>query len=450
MNVAGPRQDGVDASWLAEQIADASAPEIAASVGKLIRSGLIAPGARLPAVRDLAARLHVSPATVSAAWGQLRRRNVIAGQGRQGSWVSFRPQRSGPQRYADIETLWSSTTRNLIHAVPDTNLLQDLQQALTSALADGQLTSYYREQITDELRAAVEPAWPTARDELLVTSGGYEGLRLVLASGLMPGERVAVANPATARLLDILEHVGVRPLPVATDAEGPVPESLRWALAQSPAAFIYEPRSSSHLGVSLSAGRREALADELRRTEVLIIEDDGVGEIADAPYRGVGEILPEQTVLVRSYSKTHGPDLRVAVVGGHADSVRRANDMLQYGSGWTSRILQNALAHLLQDSAAQAMVRHAREVYSQRRQLLVQMLGERGVQVHSHDGLSVSVPVRNEQQALLVLASHGIAAIGTGSASLEADVQAIRLPVGAEFASPKEVTKVFALSARAN
>lgn len=450
MNVAGSQREGVDATWLAEQIADASAPEIAATVGKLIRSGSIAPGARLPAVRDLAARLHVSPATVSAAWGQLRRRNVIAGQGRQGSWVSFRPQRSGPQRYADIETLWSSTTRNLIHAVPDPNLLPDLQQALMAATSDRRMNSYYREQITDELRAAVEPTWPTASGELLVTSGGYEGLRLVLASGLMPGERVAVASPATARLLDILEHVGIRPIPVAIDAEGPVPESLRSALTHGPAAFIYEPRSSSHLGVSLTVDRRDVLANELSAANVLVIEDDGVGEIAEAPYFGVGEVLQEQTILVRSYSKTHGPDLRVAVVGGHAESVRRANDMLQYGSGWTSRILQNSLAHLLQDPVAQAKVRRARGIYSQRRHQLVRMLAEHGVQVRSHDGLSVSVPVRNEQQALLVLASHGIAAIGTGSASLEADVQAIRLPVGAEFQSPKEITEVFALSARAN
>lgn len=450
MDGGSPRQEGVDAIWLAEQIPDASAPEIAATVGKLIRTGAIAPGARLPAVRDLAARLHVSPATVSAAWGQLRRRNVIAGQGRQGSWVSFRPQRAGPQRYGDIETLWSSTTRNLIHAVPDAHLLPDLHQALTAALADRQLNSYYREQITDELRAAIEPTWPTASEELLVTSGGYEGLRLVLASGLMPGERVAVANPATARLLDILEHVGVRPLPVATDDEGPVVDSLRWALAQGPAAFIYEPRSSSHLGVSLTEGRRDALAAELRTAEVVIIEDDGVGDIAEAPYRGVGEVLPEQTVLVRSYSKTHGPDLRVAVIGGRAESVRQANDMLQYGSGWTSRILQNALAHLLHDPAAQAKVHHAREVYSQRRHHLVRMLAEKGVPVRTHDGLSISVPVRNEQQALLVLASHGIAAIGTGSASLEADVQAIRLPVGAEFENPNEITGIYALSSRAS
>src|SRR5690625_1485097 len=104
----------VEAAWLADQMAEASAAGIAAGVGRLIRAGAIAPGARLPPVRELAGRLRVSPATVSAAWSQLRRRNVIAGQGRQGSWVSFHPMRSGPQRFSDIETLWSSTTRNLI------------------------------------------------------------------------------------------------------------------------------------------------------------------------------------------------------------------------------------------------------------------------------------------------------------------------------------------------
>lgn len=440
---------GVSPAWLTERVADVSASGIAGTIGQLIRSGEIGPGARLPAVRELAGQLGVSPATVSAAWGQLRRRNVIAGKGRQGSWVSFQPLRSGPQRFTDIETLWSATTKNLIHATPDPGLLPDLRAALAAAVDDEGLNSYYRQPITKTLRGVIAPDWPTRQDEFLVTSGGYEGLRLLLSATVMPGEYVAVADPSTARLLDILEHIGARPIAVATDRQGPVVASLQAALQREPAVFIYEPRSSSHFGVSLSPGRRDALAAELRNANVVTIEDDGVGDIAEAPYRGIGELLRDTTVLVRSYSKTHGPDLRVAVMGGHAESIKRANDALQFGSGWTSRLLQNALAHLLQDRASHEVVRHARKIYSHRRELLVGLLADRDVQVGSHDGLSVSVPVRSEQQALLVLASHGIAALGASSGSLDSRVQAVRLPVGTAFDSPERVAEMYALAAKA-
>lgn len=431
-------------------MSETSAAGIAAAVGQLIRSDAIGPGTRLPPVRELADRLEVSPATISAAWSQLRRRNVIAGQGRQGSWVSYHPMRSGPQRFSDIETLWSSTTRNLIHATPDPGLLPDLRPALTAAVQDDNLNSYYRQPITDSLRAVLATEWPATHEDFLVTSGGYEGLRLLLSSSVMPGERVAVADPSTARLLDILEHVGARPIAVATDQEGPTVPSLRRALARKPAVFIYEPRSSSHFGVSLSAERRDSLAAVLDEAGVLTIEDDGVGDIAEARYQGLGQVLPEQTILVRSYSKTHGPDLRVAVIGGQAHSIKGANDMLQFGSGWTSRILQNALAYLLWDPTAQQAVNHARATYTQRRQQLAGLLEERGVLVRTHDGLSVSVPVRSEQQALLVLASHGIAALGASSGTLESETQAVRLPVGTAFDEPERIASIYASAAKAS
>lgn len=439
----------VSSAWLAERTKETSASGIAATVGELIRSGAISPGARLPTVRELAVELHVSPASVSAAWGQLRKRNVISGKGRQGSWVSLQPLRTGPQRFGDIETLWSSTTRNLIHAVPDPDLLPDLRPALESALGEDHLNSYYREPMTASLTAALSKEWPTSHHNFLVTNGGYEGLRLLLTSHVMPSERVAVADPAAVRLLDILEDIGARPIAVATDSEGPVVQSLRTALAQNPVAFIYEPRCSSLMGVSLSTRRRDALVAELTGSTTITIEDDGVGDIAEAPYNGVAGLLPEGTILVRSYSKTHGPDLRTAVIGGEPSHIERVNDTLQFGSGWTSRILQNTLAFFLQDPATREAINQARVTYTKRRQLLIRLLAEQGVDVKTHDGLVISVPVVSEQHALLVLASHGIAALAANSLSPESNIQAIRLPVGQMFDSPERIAEIYAFAAKA-
>ena len=56
-----------------------------------VRSGQLTPGDRLPAVRELADQLGVSPTTVAAAYGDLRRRGITAGAGRAGTRVRGAP-----------------------------------------------------------------------------------------------------------------------------------------------------------------------------------------------------------------------------------------------------------------------------------------------------------------------------------------------------------------------
>ena len=68
-----------------------TAKEISASVEAGVRSGQLVPGDPLPAVRELAAQLGVSPTTVAAAYGELRRRGLTAGAGRAGTRIRNAP-----------------------------------------------------------------------------------------------------------------------------------------------------------------------------------------------------------------------------------------------------------------------------------------------------------------------------------------------------------------------
>ncbi|MCQ8187608.1 aminotransferase class I/II-fold pyridoxal phosphate-dependent enzyme [Streptomyces rugosispiralis] len=75
---------------------------------------------------------------------------------------------------------------------------------------------------------------------------------------------------------------------------------------------------------------------------------------------------------------------------------------------WTSRILQDALAHLIEDPGARRAVDAARERYAVRRGLLRDARRDEGVDVRCEDGLVLWVPVAQEQSALLHLASYGV------------------------------------------
>jgi len=447
--VEAPRGETVAATWLAEQVEEPSAAGIAATVARLVREGALTPNTRLPTVRALAPRLNVSPATVSAAWTTLRRQQVLAGGGRAGTWVQGGLAVPRPARYENIAHLWPQQTLNLSRAVPDPALLPDLRPAMEAALADPRVHSYQVCAISEPLREAACATWPFAPAATMAVNGGYEGLLLLLRTSVMPGEPVAVEDPATPRLLDIIDHLGAQPVPVATDAEGPRPEALRQALRSRPVAFVYEPRSSSRSGATLTPRRRDELAALLAGTGVLVVEDDGLGELSAEPYHGVAAVLPDSSVLVRSYSKSHSPDLRLAVLAGAADAVERVRVYRQFGAGWTSRLLQNALAWLLTDPASVAAVDRARDVYRERREAMAALLASRGVTAHGRDGLAVWVPVRSEHEALLVLASHGIAVATAKESWTRPGPPAVRVATGLPVPSPDVVADTLALAVQA-
>ncbi|WP_379492388.1 aminotransferase class I/II-fold pyridoxal phosphate-dependent enzyme [Nonomuraea rubra] len=195
---------------------------------------------------------------------------------------------------------------------------------------------------------------------------------------------------------------------MACDEHGPIPGALEKALRARPVAFVYQPRGQSPCGHAVTPARSAELAELLEPAKTLIVEDDGIGELSVSPMVSMGARFPGRTVLVRSYSKSHGPDLRIAVIGGAADAVERVRVLRSFGTGWTSRILQDTLAHLLGDAGVRERVAHAREVYARRRARLAAELAARGVRTGGGDGLVLWVPVHDEPAALVTLAAHGI------------------------------------------
>ncbi|MEO3789783.1 PLP-dependent aminotransferase family protein [Nonomuraea sp. B10E15] len=400
----------MDAAWLAERIGEPSARGIATVLTDLIRQGTVTADTRLPTVRALARELRVSSGTVAEAWSELRRHGMIRTDRRRGTVVLGPPDVPRPIRYERIGHFGDRLAIDLAIASPDPALLPPLESALAAAARTDRLNDYTRETITPRLRAAVEPDWPFAAQGWLAVGGGYEGVQLLCQTAALPGDRIAIEEPTAARLLDILETIGVQIIPVACDEDGPLPGALDRALRARPVAFVYQPRGQSPCGHAVTPERSAELAALLEPTATLIVEDDGIGELSVSPMVSMGTRFPDRTVLVRSYSKSHGPDLRIAIVGGAAEAVERVRVLRSFGTGWTSRILQDALAHLLGDAAARAGVERARDTYAGRRARLAAELSARGVRTGGRDGLVLWVPVREESAALVTLAAHGISA----------------------------------------
>lgn len=406
------QQADVSAAWLAERLPDPSATALAADLGQLIKHGELSPGARLPPVRTLAAELNVSPATVSNAWQRLRARNLVIGGGRGGIRVRHDPGTPRPIRYESEGHFDVDAALDLGLSVPDPALLPDLDRFRQVSVPG--LHGYRRTPIVESLLAAVRRTWPTPPREMMVTNGGYEGLMLVCHTFIQPGDHVVVENPAPPRLLDVIERAGGRFLFADRDREGLIPQSVAQSLSLRPSMLVLQPSVHNPMGTAMSERRRDDLVALLAPTEVLVVEDDGIGEAAGGPVFAVSDKMPQQSLYLRSYSKSHGPDLRIAVLDGPADLVERVMAFRAYGSGWTSRLLQEILAAMLNDPECQATVGRATDAYAARREALAAELRKLGIEPPEAHGLDLWLTVPDERYAVVTCAAHGVA-VSSGS-----------------------------------
>ncbi len=389
-------------------IDDRSARGIAAGISRLITSGRLAPGTRLPTVRDLARQLGTSPTTVSEAWQTLAKVGAIESRGRLGTFVLDGERPSGPTRYRRVTEGPGHFRLDLSTGTPDPDLLPDLGPLLARVARDVRTTSYLDDPVLPALDEVLRATWAFPPEALTVVDGAMDALDRTTALIVRLGDRVLVENPGFAPLLDLLEQLGAKVVGLPMDDAGVEPAALETALASEPVALFLQPRAQNPTGVSMTARRARQLAGVLRGTSLMVVEDDHSGDIAQAPDVSLGTYLPDRTIHIRSYSKSHGPDLRLAAVGGAGKIVSALADRRLLGPGWSSRLLQAVLVELLTDDDALQEVARARNVYAERRAAVAVALADRGVATTGRDGINLWVEVRDERAALVTLAAQGI------------------------------------------
>jgi DNA-binding transcriptional MocR family regulator len=397
---------------LVEAVDDRSAKGIALALSAGIDRGILRPGERLPPIRRVADDLQVAPATVSAAWSQLARAGLIETDGRRGTHI--REASVGPRRYRRALDSRAGYRVDLSTGLPDSRLLPDLHAAMQRVPRDDTLHSYLEEPVVPALREVLERSWPNAVEALTVVDGAMDAHSQFVAAHLTFGDRVAVEQPCFPPLLDLLEMAGVVPLGVGYDAEGPAVADVVAALDAGAKVLFFQPWGQNPSGRSLSPARALALASALDGHDVVVVEDDSAGGTPSGPPVSLGAFLPDRTVLVRSFSKTHGPDLRLAAIGGPARVVDPMVERRYLGQGWSSRLVQSILLDLLTDPTSRRLVADAQATYAARTAAMADALAERGVDVPGRDGINVWVPVAEQGAALLHLAAAGVRAASGG------------------------------------
>ncbi|MGZ4411292.1 MAG: aminotransferase class I/II-fold pyridoxal phosphate-dependent enzyme [Gaiellaceae bacterium] len=380
----------------------AGASTIAAKIETAIAEGGLAPAARLPAVRELASGLGVSPATVAAAYRTLGQRGLVSANRRGGTVVASQP----PLRVRAGRPL-PPNTRDLASGNPDPALLPPLAPALGRLDPEHKLYGGPTKLAQLVELAEADFAVDGIVGDIAIVGGALDGVVRLLQAPLRPGDRVIVEDPSWPRIADLVHALGLQPEPVRVDQRGLVPDELEQALERGAKAVIATPRGQNPTGAALDAGRARALREALgRRPDALIVEDDYVASVAGAPYLPLHGASAHWAVI-RSLSKVLGPDLRVALMAGDALTISRVEGRQLLGPGWVSHLLQQTATHLWASAATKELLARATRTYGERRAALIEALARYGITAYGSTGLGVWVPLAEEVAAVQQLLERG-------------------------------------------
>jgi DNA-binding transcriptional MocR family regulator len=382
------------------------AQAIALELERRIRDGALGAGERLPAVRALAVERGVDPGTAAAAYRVLRERGFVISDGRRGTRVAGQLE-PRPSRVDELP----AGIRDLASGVVDPALVPEVSQALERVAARRPNVTRYEENA--KLDALVEHAQAEfGRAGLDATALGFvggtlDGIERVLQAHLRSGDRVGVEDPAFPRLIELLQALNLRAVPIAIDDEGLDPGQLERALTRGLDALVATPHGQNPFGASLSEERASTLRRLLGTHEVLLVEDAHGWEVEHRPSTLTGG--RRRWAVIRSMSRLLGSDVRLAFVAGDHQTVARVEARQAVTTSWVSRLLQEVVAEMLASADVRRQVRRASAETNKRRLALLTALERRGVRAHGRSGLHAWIPVREEVFAVQRLFDAGYA-----------------------------------------
>jgi DNA-binding transcriptional MocR family regulator len=355
---------------------------------------LLAPGARLPSVRECARRHAVSPYTVVAAYDQLQAQGLVEARRQRGFFVRGGEPRSGAgARPSEV----AAAMRPLPNSA--TALIRGMFQApggrpmpglgtLPAEWLDAPMLAAAMRHATGSTRVAAvalqygDPAGePRLREalatkladfgitaapaQIATTIGATHALDIVTRTLLRAGDSVLVDEPGWSVEYARLAALGMRLLPVPRGESGPDVATMRRLIeAQPPAARprLYVTVSVLHnpTGVSLSLQTAHRVLQLATEFDLHVVEDDTYAHLAPAhaPRLAALDAL-ERTIYVSGFSKILTPNWRVGFLAAPAALVDRFVDTKLLTTLTTPSSGELALAHCLEQGWLR---RHAERV----------------------------------------------------------------------------------------
>jgi len=377
--------------------------QLSARFGQRIRDRLLAPGARLPSVRQCAQQQGVSPSTVVAAYDQLLAQGMVEARKNRGFFV--RESRTEPAPAAQrvpaktSVSAWTTATgfgtargdapidataliRGMFHKVSnkpqpgmgvfppewlESTFMPAAVRKVTSTRALQEFSLQYGEPKGDSgLRRALSKKLATlsvhaAPENIITTVGATHALDIVSRTLLRHGDHVMVEEPGWAVEFARLTALGMRLLPVPRGPDGPQLDVMaRYCEVHQPKLYVSVSVLHNPTGYCLSPGSAHRVLQLANQHDFHIIEDDTYSHIApEYATRLCALDGLQRTIHVSGFAKILAPNWRVGFLAAHSSLIERLLDTKLLATLTTPALLEKALALCMEQGQLR---RHAERI----------------------------------------------------------------------------------------
>ncbi len=357
--------------------------QLSSRFAERIRTRLLAPGARLPSVRQCALQHDLSPSTVVAAYDQLlaqglveARRNrgffvremasagplpasalpAVHGTAGEGAVTSRRPPINAatlirgmfqaisdkPQPGMGVfppEWLESTFMPAAVRRVTGTQALKEFSLQYGEASGDSGL----RRSLSKRLAGLNIPATP---EQIITTVGATHALDVVSRTLLRAGDCVMVEEPGWAVEFARLDALGMRILPVPRTERGPDLEVMaKLCELHAPKLFVSVSVLHNPTGYCLTPGAAHRVVQLANQHGFHIVEDDTYSHLApESATRLCALDGLQRTIYVSGFAKILAPNWRVGFLAAPPDIYERLLDTKLLSTLTTPALLEKALA----------------------------------------------------------------------------------------------------------
>lgn len=386
--------------------------QIANGLIKLIRDGIIKPGASLPGSRQLAALLDVHRKTVESAYEELFIQDWIAIIPRKGPQVSQHLPEIRPHDFKNTGAgnAYSNDASfpylQFSPAIPLPAKGDPLRPVINDGFPDPRIApidlllreyrrlfnqSSYRRFImmgdqagSVNLRTAITQFLSETRglnltiDNILITRGAQMAIFMAARMIIRPGSTVLVGSPNYFMADAIFRQFGASLVRVPVDENGmDIGFIEKYCRRRTPGLLYIIPHHHHPTTVTLSAERRMRLLQIIDHYHFPVIEDD---YDYDFHYAG-GPILPlasaahnGNVIYIGSLTKSIAPPIRVGYIIAPANFIEQAAQLRRMIDVRGDSLLEEALAFLFKQGDMQKHLKRSVKLYHQRRDILCRLL----------------------------------------------------------------------------
>lgn len=411
-------------------------------VSKAIQQGQVEPGEQLPPQRELAEELGISLQTVSRAYEELRRRDLVLGEIGRGTFVQApSPTETTPFReYRLSGSVVDLSIFKPVTAPLHKECMSEALARLSKDIPEDTLFSFRPNQgLPRHVKTAelwLDKCGVTAEDDrIVITNGVTQGTMAAMTTVCKAGDTVVAPEVGHHSLPNLCSYLGLRLKGLALDEDGILPDAFAKACKEGGVKALYiMPNLANPTATLMSEARRKALVEIARAHDIFIIENDVLGPLPMKTPPPMAALAPERTFYLTSFTKVLMPGLRsgyMVIPAGMLPSVR--NRLL--ATAWMATpMMAEIAARWVEDGTAQKLVNWQRKALGKRLLLVSKAL--HSFQYNSHPcamHIWLPLPGRWRSSAFVTQAQKlGVAVAPSAPfvVNLDIDLRAVRVSLG--------------------